>query len=64
MNQNPRTMSYNPAENALLLTSDVDGGSFELYSLPKDPSRGDSAPVSREHLVLLGVVPLAAHADQ
>jgi hypothetical protein len=45
MNQAPRTLSYNPAENAVLLTSDVDGGSYELYKIPKD-ARGDSAPVS------------------
>lgn len=45
MNQAPRTLSYNPAENAVLLTSDVDGGSYELYNIPKD-SRGDAAPVS------------------
>jgi coatomer protein complex subunit alpha (xenin) len=45
MNQAPRTLSYNPAENAVLLTSDVDGGSYELYSIPKD-ARGDSSPVS------------------
>ena len=44
MNQAPRTLSYNPAENAVLLTSDVDGGSYELYKIPKD-ARGDSAPV-------------------
>jgi hypothetical protein len=44
MNQAPRTLSYNPAENAVLLTSDVDGGSYELYKIPKD-ARGDNAPV-------------------
>ena len=35
-NQNPRSLSYNPAENAVLLCSDVDGGSYELYVIPKD----------------------------
>lgn len=45
MNQAPRSLSYNPAENAVLLTSDVDGGSYELYNIPKD-ARGDAAPVS------------------
>ncbi len=35
-NSGPRTLSYNPAENAVLLTSDVDGGSYELYLIPKD----------------------------
>ena len=32
----PRTLSYNPAENAVLLHSDMDGGSYELYTIPKD----------------------------
>lgn len=41
--QGPRTLSYNPAENAVLITSDVDGGSYELYVVPKDASgRSDS----------------------
>ena len=31
-------MSYNPAENAVLLTTDHDGGSYELFSIPKDAS--------------------------
>mmetsp|Transcript_49934 Transcript_49934/g.159794 ORF Transcript_49934/g.159794 Transcript_49934/m.159794 type:complete len:1224 (+) Transcript_49934:158-3829(+) len=35
-NQGPRTLSYNPAENAVLVTSDVDGGSYELYVIAKD----------------------------
>jgi coatomer protein complex subunit alpha (xenin) len=36
----PRTMSYNPAENAVLLTSDADGGTYELLTLPK-PGAGE-----------------------
>ncbi len=44
-NSAPRTMSYNPAENALLLTYDADGGQYELYNVPKDPNGRDSAPV-------------------
>ncbi|KXZ49727.1 hypothetical protein GPECTOR_20g584 [Gonium pectorale] len=35
--------NQNPAENALLITSDVDSGSYELYSIPKETARGDSA---------------------
>ncbi|CAA6669873.1 unnamed protein product [Spirodela intermedia] len=35
LNQAPRTLSYNPAENALLMCSDVDGGSYELLMIPK-----------------------------
>ncbi|KAF9593124.1 hypothetical protein IFM89_020334 [Coptis chinensis] len=42
LNQSPKTLSYNPTENAVLLSSDVDGGSYELYVLPKD-GRVDSA---------------------
>ncbi|XAR61695.1 hypothetical protein NMG60_11016187 [Bertholletia excelsa] len=42
LNQGPRTLSYSPTENAVLLCSDVDGGSYELYIIPKDSfSRGD-----------------------
>ncbi|CAK0784913.1 hypothetical protein CVIRNUC_008118 [Coccomyxa viridis] len=33
-----RSVSYNPAENAVLLTTDHDGGSYELFSIPKDAS--------------------------
>ncbi|KAJ7564293.1 hypothetical protein O6H91_02G011500 [Diphasiastrum complanatum] len=36
MNQGPRTLAYNPAESAVLICSDVDGGSYELYVIPKD----------------------------
>ncbi|KAJ2780589.1 hypothetical protein GGI15_003483 [Coemansia interrupta] len=31
----PRSMSFNPAEKAILLTSDAEGGSYELYNLPR-----------------------------
>ncbi|KAG1354429.1 coatomer subunit alpha-1 [Cocos nucifera] len=42
LNQGPRTLSYSPTENAVLLCSDVDGGSYELYIVPKDSAgRGD-----------------------
>ncbi|KAJ4960831.1 hypothetical protein NE237_020741 [Protea cynaroides] len=36
LNQVPRTLSHSPTENAVLICSDVDGGSYELYILPKD----------------------------
>ncbi|OIW13247.1 hypothetical protein TanjilG_14180 [Lupinus angustifolius] len=36
LNQSPKTLSYSPTENAVLLCSDVDGGSYELYSISKD----------------------------
>lgn len=45
MNTAPRTLSYNPAENAILMTYDAEGGSYELHILPKDPGRGDSFSV-------------------
>lgn len=32
----PRTLSYNPAERSILVTSSTDGGVYELISLPKD----------------------------
>lgn len=34
----PRAISHNPAENAILVTSPADGGSYELVNLPKDAS--------------------------
>lgn len=34
----PRTLSYNPAERSVLVTSPADNGSYELLSLPKDGS--------------------------
>ncbi|KAL4870764.1 hypothetical protein BDV12DRAFT_165177 [Aspergillus spectabilis] len=32
----PRTLSYNPAERAVLVTSPTDGGVYELIHLPRD----------------------------
>ncbi len=54
LNSAPRTLSYNPAEHAVLITSDVEGGSFELYQLPKDAGRGESAPVGWVGWVAIG----------
>lgn len=34
----PRTLSYNPAERAILVTSPADNGIYELISLPRDAS--------------------------
>eukprot|EP00123_Amoebidium_parasiticum_P013063 comp21742_c0_seq1/m.30782 comp21742_c0_seq1/g.30782 ORF comp21742_c0_seq1/g.30782 comp21742_c0_seq1/m.30782 type:complete len:1239 (-) comp21742_c0_seq1:244-3960(-) len=31
-------MSYNPAENAVLITTTAEGGSYELYTVPKEGS--------------------------
>ncbi|KAF5730128.1 coatomer subunit alpha-1 [Tripterygium wilfordii] len=43
LNQSPRTLSYSPTENAVLLCSDVDGGSYELYIIPSsNVGRGDN----------------------
>ncbi|PHT76232.1 Coatomer subunit alpha-3 [Capsicum annuum] len=43
VNQGPRTLSYSPTENAVLICSDTDGGSYELYIVPKDSyGRGDT----------------------
>lgn len=40
----PRSMSYNPAEHAVLLNHDADGGTYELYTnLPKLGSTGGEA---------------------
>ncbi|CAG8443593.1 6189_t:CDS:10 [Acaulospora morrowiae] len=32
----PRALSYNPAERAVILTTPTDGGSFDLLNLPKE----------------------------
>lgn len=34
----PRTLSYNPAERSILVTSPADNGVYELISLPRDAS--------------------------
>ncbi|CCU82918.1 coatomer alpha subunit [Blumeria hordei DH14] len=34
----PRTLSYNPAERAILITSPAEHGSYELINLPRDGS--------------------------
>ncbi|KAI9207062.1 coatomer WD associated region-domain-containing protein [Polychytrium aggregatum] len=36
----PRSLSYNPAEHSVLLTTAVDGGTYELHNLPRD-ARGE-----------------------
>ncbi|KAJ8767168.1 hypothetical protein K2173_013565 [Erythroxylum novogranatense] len=42
LNQSPRSISYSPTENAVLICSDAEGGSYELYVIPKDSiGRGD-----------------------
>ncbi|KAJ1404731.1 WD40/YVTN repeat-like-containing domain superfamily [Sesbania bispinosa] len=48
LNQSPKTLSYSPTENAFLLCSDVDGGSYELYCISKDGyGRGDVQDAKR-----------------
>ncbi|XP_022884750.1 coatomer subunit alpha-1-like isoform X2 [Olea europaea var. sylvestris] len=43
LNQGPRNLSYSPTENAVLVCSDMDGGSYELYIVPKESyGRGDT----------------------
>ncbi|XP_038973835.1 coatomer subunit alpha-3-like [Phoenix dactylifera] len=41
LNQGPRTLSFIPTENAVLICSDVDGGSYELYIVPNYGARKD-----------------------
>ncbi|KAG0560938.1 hypothetical protein KC19_9G025800 [Ceratodon purpureus] len=51
LNQGPRTLQYNPAENAVLLCSDVDGGSYELYIIPKESTgRSEAAQEAKRGL--------------
>lgn len=42
--QYPRSLSYNPAENAVLINLDGDGGSYELHIIPKDAASGRGEP--------------------
>eukprot|EP00891_Asterochloris_glomerata_P008996 jgi/Astpho2/8996/fgenesh1_pm.00133_%23_27_t len=46
-NLGPRTLSYNPAENAVLITSDIDGGTYDLYVVPKDARGGEASDAKR-----------------
>ncbi|BGP32055.1 hypothetical protein JCM10296v2_003834 [Rhodotorula toruloides] len=39
--QQPRTLSYNPAEKAVIVTSASDNGLYELVRLPKDLASGE-----------------------
>lgn len=48
LNQQPRTLSYNAAENAVLVTSPVDNGTVELYQLPKDFSGVDMSDQAKK----------------
>ncbi|KAI8925560.1 coatomer WD associated region-domain-containing protein [Entophlyctis helioformis] len=34
----PKTLSYNPAENSVIITSANEGGIYEIYNLPRDHS--------------------------
>ena len=43
----PRSMSYNPAENAVLVNFDAEGGSYELHVLPKGGGGGAEPVDSR-----------------
>lgn len=51
-----RSIAYNEAERALLMCTDTEGGSYELYQIPRDASRGASeAPDSKRGLGLAAV---------
>lgn len=41
----PRALSYNPVENAVLVGSDSEGGTYDLYIVPKDSARSADASV-------------------
>lgn len=38
----PKTLSYNPAEHAVLVCSINDGGTYELYPLPREQNANPS----------------------
>lgn len=42
-----RDMQYNPAERAVLLTSMAEGGSYELYVIPKEANAESMSCVAR-----------------
>ncbi|XP_022948234.1 coatomer subunit alpha-1-like [Cucurbita moschata] len=43
LNQSPRTLSFSPTENTVLICSDLDGGCYEFYTITKDSfGRSDS----------------------
>jgi len=44
----PRTLSYNPAERAVLVTSPAENGMYELVNLPKDMNSGEVRDSSSE----------------
>eukprot|EP01102_Stenamoeba_stenopodia_P015742 TRINITY_DN5405_c0_g1_i1.p1 TRINITY_DN5405_c0_g1~~TRINITY_DN5405_c0_g1_i1.p1 ORF type:complete len:1071 (+),score=284.34 TRINITY_DN5405_c0_g1_i1:663-3875(+) len=44
---NMQTVSYNAAEKAVLLTSDFDGGTYELYQIPKDGRNTENVEAKR-----------------
>lgn len=49
LNQGARTLSYSPTENAVLICSDLDGGSHELYIIPKGSSgRGETVQEAKK----------------
>lgn len=43
----PRSLSYNPAERAILVTSPAEGGSYELINLPRDGAGSDATDTKR-----------------
>ncbi|KAK2971508.1 hypothetical protein RJ640_020914 [Escallonia rubra] len=48
LNQGAKTLSFSPTENAVLICSDIDGGSYELYIIPKDSlGRADTVHESK-----------------
>eukprot|EP00741_Cyanophora_paradoxa_P009442 tig00000144_g9146.t1 len=42
-----RSLAYNPAENAALVCTDADGGTYELYVIPKDGRGADGMDAKR-----------------
>ncbi|KAJ3408073.1 hypothetical protein HDV05_005149 [Chytridiales sp. JEL 0842] len=48
----PRTMSYNPAEHSVIICSAADGGTYEMYNLPREMNgevRESSSDVKKGH---------------
>eukprot|EP00897_Mesotaenium_endlicherianum_P007973 jgi/Mesen1/7203/ME000371S06296 len=45
VNMSPRFIAYNPAEQTILISSEADGGTYELYVVPKEGGNAIARPV-------------------
>ncbi|EKX53298.1 coatomer subunit alpha [Guillardia theta CCMP2712] len=55
-NSAPRSMVYNEAERSVLMCTDAEGGSYELYQIPRDASKGAQESVDSKRGLGLAAV--------